>query len=494
MRTYVFRPQEEKPLYEQLYSFLRKDIESGQMESGSRLPSKRKLAAHLKVSVITVEGAYGQLLAEGYIRSEPRRGFFVQPVLSGGGKRRIGDINEKPLSSRGQETGSGAPEGKTPPDAIMGKREIIPREMHEYDFSTNAVDTNRFPFSTWAKLMRQVLSEGNSKLLESPEPQGELRLREAIVRHLYEFRGIEARPEQVVVGAGSEYLTGLLIQLLGREGGYAVENPGYHKIHKIFEKNGAKVKPVPLDEEGLQVERLRDMEVRVVHVTPSHHFPMGIIMPAARRMALLHWAQEREGRYIIEDDYDSEFRFAGRPIPALKRLDQAQKVIYMNTFAKSLAPSLRIGYVVLPPHLMRRYQAEFLFYASTVPVFEQVTLARFMEYGHFERHINRMRSLYKARRDALTAAASNCGISAQLKIFGEEAGLHLLMQVSNGMSEQKLVERAKAEGVGVYGLSSYYAFDREKAPDSTLVMGYAKLREEDMAPAFTRLERAWRQS
>lgn len=469
MLTYVFHSEGEKPLYEQLYSFIRKDIESGKLKSGEQLPSKRKLSAHLKVSVITVEGAYGQLLAEGYIRSEARRGFFVQPLLVGeqqGGhpKTETHYQTRKPVQQ--------APSG------------------YDYDFATNAVDTDYFPFSTWAKLMRQVLWE--DKLLEATEPQGLYELRQAIVRHLYEFRGMSAEPEQIVVGAGSEYLTGLLVQLLGREKGYGAENPGYHKIRKIFQKNGAVVHPISMDEMGLDVEKLRQSGAKVAHVMPSHHFPLGIVMPAARRMELLRWASEAPGRYIIEDDYDSEFRFSGRPIPALQRLDQGERVIYMNTFAKSLTPSLRIGYMVLPPHLMQRYQEEFLFYASTVPIFEQMTLAHFMERGHFERHIGRMRNVYKARRDALVSAATQCPLAESFRFAGEDAGLHLLLSVQNGMLEKELVTRAAQANVGVYGLSGYYAIPDQNMPESTLVLGYARLRSEEMVPAFARLARAWK--
>jgi GntR family transcriptional regulator/MocR family aminotransferase len=469
MLTYVFQPESGKPLYEQLYSFIRKDIEIGKLKSGEQLPSKRKLSAHLKVSVITVEGAYGQLLAEGYIRSKARCGFFVQPLLVGERKKNSPKSEQFPVPQR---------------------KGYHAHPEREYDFATNAVDTDYFPFSSWAKLMRQVLWE--DKLLEATEPQGLYELRQTIVRHLYEFRGMSAEPEQIVVGAGSEYLTGLLVQLLGREKGYGVENPGYHKIRSIFQKNGAEVFHISMDELGLNVENLRQSGANVAHVMPSHHFPLGIVMPAARRMELLHWASEVSGRYIIEDDYDSEFRFSGRPIPALQRLDQNEKVIYMNTFAKSLAPSLRIGYMVLPPHLTRRYQDEFMFYASTVPIFEQMTLARFMERGHFERHIGRMRNVYKTRRDALISAAAGSSLGECFQFSGEDAGLHLLLSVKNGMTEQELVSRASKDNIGVYGLSGYYAVPDENMPKSTLVLGYARLRAKAMGPAFERLANIWR--
>ena len=291
MLTPVLDPSLGRPLYEQLYLQLRRDIESGSLIAGEKLPSKRALSAHLKVSVVTVEGAYGQLLAEGYIRSEPKRGFFVSPL----------EIASPPAQQA--------------PSVPVAEAAAAP--IPEYDFATNAVDAVHFPFSTWAKLMRQVLTREDSGLLSAIEPQGVPALRAAIVQYLHDFRGITANPDQVVVGAGSEYLIGILFQLLGREGGYAVEDPGYLKVSRILAHQGALVCPIPLDDQGLRVDALRWSGARVVHVTPSHHYPLGTVMPVGRRRELLSWAAEIPERYIIEDDYDSEFRFSGRPIPAL---------------------------------------------------------------------------------------------------------------------------------------------------------------------------------
>ena len=464
MLTPILDPASCRPLYEQIYSQIRSAIISGELPEGSRLPSKRALASHLKVSVVTVEGAYAQLLAEGYLRSEPKRGFFVQPF--------------RPWTI--QSEASAAPEACHPPERSL-----------RYDFATNAVDLSRFPFSTWARLMREVLSLEDSGLLSATHPQGAPELRQAIVRYLYDFRGIRASPEQVVVGAGSEYLTSLLFQLLGREGGYAVEDPGYYKFHRILSHEGALICPIPLDASGLRVDALRWSGARVAHVTPSHQFPLGTVMPVPRRQELLAWALEREERYIIEDDYDSEFRFSGRPIPALQSLDTGGRVIYLNTFTKSLAPSLRIGYMVLPPKLLARYQEEFFFYSSTVPSFEQFTLARFLERGHFERHINRMRGVYKARRDALITAAVQTGVARPDAFRSTEAGLHLLMEVPGTLSEEALVRRAAEVGVGVYPLSAYCLTPPARSGPPTLLLGYGRLDTADMLPAFRLLRQAW---
>ena len=464
MFTPILDSGSSRPLYEQLYRYIRDEIEGGRLRAGERLPSKRALATHLKISVVTVEGAYGQLLAEGYLRSEPKRGFFVQAVQE----------EHRPALS------------PLPPAEPPQAKPSLP-----YDFSTSGVDTGLFPFSTWAKLMREVLSARADSLLASSHPQGVPELRRAIAEHLYRFRGIRAAPEQIVVGAGSETLLAFLVQLLGRDGGYGVEDPGYAKPHRILTSCGAVVRPIPLDGQGLRVDVVRERAVRVVHVTPSHHYPLGIIMPVARRQALLRWAAEQPGRYILEDDYDSEFRFSGRPIPALQSLDGGERVIYLNTFAKSLAPSLRISYMVLPPHLLEKWRRDFWFYSSTVPSFEQYALARFMEGGHFERHLNRSRTRYKARREALLAAARDTGLTRAGIFAGGDAGLHLLLWMEPRWTEAELVERAATAGVGVTPLSACDLTSPAKDRPPALILGYTRIAAGDMAPALRRLKDAW---
>ncbi|MCD7761318.1 MAG: PLP-dependent aminotransferase family protein, partial [Clostridiales bacterium] len=360
-----------------------------------------------------------------------------------------------------------------------------------YDFATSGGDASSFPFSTWARLSREVLSSRDQALLSAAHPQGVPELRQAIVRHLYQFRGIQVSPEQVVVGAGSEFLTALLVQLLGAKGGYAVEDPGYGKIARIFHASGAEVRPIPLDSQGLMVDRLEASGARVVHVTPSHHFPLGIVMPVSRRTELLRWADQGEERYIIEDDYDSEFRFSGRPIPALQGLDRSGRVIYLNTFAKSLAPSLRISYMVLPPQLLERYRRELLFYSSTVPSFEQYTLALFMERGHMDRHIARTRNRYQQRRTAMAQAVRREGLEDICVFSGGESGLHQLMQVRTHRPQDELTRLAAENNVRLYPLDAYYLCEPPHSGLPTYVMGYGKLSETDLQDSFHLLASAW---
>lgn len=465
MLTYHLDPHSKTPLYEQLYRAVRADIMSGTLAGGTRLPSKRQLAANLRVSQITVETAYGQLLAEGYIVSEPRRGYFVQKQLA-------------------------APAQAQAPKAAAPHPHTAPADDCKYDFRTNIVDTGCFPFATWARLSRSVLSEYSDRLLRATDPCGAAELRWQIARYLYDFRGINISPDNILVGAGSEYLMHLVIQLLGRDRVYALENPGYRKLYQIFSDNGAAVRPLPLDKSGLRADALAASDASVVYLTPSHHFPLGTVMPAARRMEILRWASAAPGRYIIEDDYDSEFRYASRPIPALGELDHAGRVVYVNTFAKSLSPSLRIGYLVLPDALMARYHERFSLYSSTVPSFDQHTLAAFMRTGGFERHISRSRKVYQARRDALMTALDRELADLPHEVSRSEAGLHLLLHMRNGMLERELIERASAAGVRVYGLSAYYT-PPVKPPKATLVLGYAGLTEQQINEAAALLRQAW---
>lgn len=479
--TYILDPAAKMPLYEQLYRLIRQDISSGVLRGGERLPSKRSLAQHLEVSQITVETAYGQLLAEGYVSSAPRRGYFVQEALA-----------VPPVPARQTAVCAGAE--PTAGNGISSER-TQPAETAEtaetgwrFDFRTNTVDMDCFPFSTWARLSRAVLTEYADRLLRETVPQGELELREAIRDYLLAFRGIEVSAEQIIVGAGSEYLLHILIRLLGQGQRYALENPGYRKLYQIFEVNGADVRPIPLDGLGLCADRLE--EATAVYLTPSHHFPTGVVMPVSRRMQLLQWAGERPGRYLIEDDYDSEFRYASRPIPALKELDRQGQVIYLNTFANSLAPSLRIGYMVLPEGLLAAYREQFSLYASSVPAFEQHTLARFMATGAFERHINRSRNIYKGRLEALLEALRESPLSSVTEVCGAEAGLHILLRVSIGLSEAELVRRAASRGVCICGLSGYYASGSEPER-ATLILGYAGISSECFREAVRCLCEAW---
>ena len=445
MLTYELKKAPGVPLYEALYRCIREDILSGRLAAGQKLPSKRALAAHLEVSTITVETAYSQLAAEGYLCSKEKVGYFVEAV----------------------ETVRPA----TPPAPVITRETKAPG----VDLTANV--PAQFPFSVWNRLQRQVLLDFGDQLLEPVPHQGVAALRQAIAAHLAAFRGMQVHPENIIIGAGTDFLYNLLLQLLGTDRVYALEEPGYGKIRRIYDTAGAITESAPMDENGVIPQSLG--EKRVLHISPSHHFPTGIVTPMPRRLALLKWAAATDS-FIIEDDYDTEFRFDTHPISAMYSPDENGRVIYMNSFSKSLAPSIRIGYMVLPPALMEAFREKLGFYGSTVSGFEQHTLARFLQEGHFEKHINRMRKFYKARRNRLLELLLSCPWADKLTIQEADAGLHFLLKVDTPMSDGALTAFCAEKGLQVRTLGSYYHDAVPENASSTLVINYSGLREKNM--------------
>ena len=430
MLTYDLDRRGTIPRYDYLCRCIRDDILCGRLTAGSRLPSRRRLAEHLKVSAVTVESAYAQLAAEGYIVSREKSGYFVsqlEPAL-------------RPPSPPPIRTDA-------PP----------PGQPWMMDLRGGGGSTELFPFSVWAKLMRQVLSQRGPDLLRPVPHSGVPELREAIAGTLYRLRGLSVSPEQIVVGSGSEYLYNLIVQLLGRELVYGVEDPGYPKPARIYALNGARCISLPVDGQGISPQTLAASPAQVVHLSPSHQFPTGAVTPAGRRQALLRWAAQGGDRYLIEDDYDSEFRFTGLPIPALQSIDQADRVIYLNTFSRALAPSLRISYLVLPPPLLDRYHQRLGFYSSTVPALEQYTLASFLSEGRFEQHLSRARNRYRALRDQVLEALEASGLAGRAQISGADAGLHFLVRLETERGDQELTQLARARGIRLSFLSEFCA-------------------------------------
>ena len=442
MLTYELKKSPGVPLYEALYRSIRADILNGTLVPGEKLPSKRALAENLEISKITVETAYNQLLSEGYICSREKVGYFVEDV-------------ERP-----------APRSTVP---VTREEPIAPPVL-----DLTGGGTVHFPFSVWSKLQREVMLDHGQQLLLPMPNRGIPELRQAIARHLADFRGMQVDPENILIGAGGDFLYNLLIQLLGRDKIFAVEEPGYGKIRKIYAAGGVTVLSASMDSRGVMPDRLGD--ARVLHISPSHHFPTGLVTPVSRRRHLLDWARKNHA-YIIEDDYDSEFRFDAHPMPAMQSLDGEGRVIYMNSFSKSLAPSIRISYMVLPRELMEKFQRELGFYSCTVPSFEQYTLARFLSRGHFEKHINRMRKFYKNRRNRIISMLEKSSLSHLLTILEQDAGLHFLLQVDTDLPEERLVEGLRAAGVHLHPLSHYYHGISDRYPHC-LVVNYAGLNED----------------
>lgn len=418
-------------LYEQLYNEIKQDILSGRIADGAKLPSKRAQAERLGISVVTVENAYSQLLAEGYIAARERSGYYVC----------AGDV---------LQTEFHAPQ----------PAEAIEQESVSSEVQSSPAKNTLFPFSVWTRLMRTVILEKGSEILEPVPPGGAPELQRAISAHLKSSRGISVPPHRIIVGAGTEYLNNLLVQLLGNNLTYAAENPGYHRPAQIFRLNGALCLPISLDGQGISAEQLYYNNVDVAHISPAHHFPTGIVMPISRRLELMKWASQRNG-YIIEDDYDSEFRWVGKPVPTMFGLDNTGRVIYMNTFSMTIAPSVRISYICLPAELYELWRERMGFCSCPVPAFEQYTLARFISEGHFERHISRMRKHYRRVRELTLDLAYRYSTESSA-ITEENAGLHFLMRIPENSPLPELFAQC---GVKLSPLSEYYDNDCE-IPDN----------------------------
>ena len=449
--------QEGTPLYDQLYRHITDAIRSGALSPGTKLPSKRRLCALAGVSMSTVETAYSLLAAEGYVLAKPRSGYLCAHLLP-----------PAPASP------ARLPE-PTPPPAPT---------QWAFHGSTSAVDPSAFPFSSWARITKEAVYE-NPGLLQRGDPQGDPPLRAALAELLAQYRGVRCAPEQVVVGAGADYLLSLLLQSLPEQRSIALEDPGYPAAYAAAALHGRRVVPVPVDQDGMDPEALAGSGAGLAYVTPSHQFPLGVTMPAGRRSRLLHWAAAAPDRWLIEDDYDSEFRYSSRPIPALQGLDQAGRVIYMGTFSRSIAPAIRVAYMILPPELLERYRSTFSHRACTVSRFEQESLRRFLAQGLYGRHLRRTGNLYRRKCALFTQALEAIpGIT----ISGAEAGLHFLATLPR-LTETQLVGRAAQRSVRVHALSRYC----HAAPPlpSTVVLGFAGLSEEELTQAAALLKQAW---
>jgi GntR family transcriptional regulator/MocR family aminotransferase len=370
--------------------------------------------------------------------------------------------------------------------------ELKTKEEYKIDFKTNQVDSSFFPFDKFARIEREVVLDKLKDNLNRGDIFGNYEFRKEIADVLLDYRGIVAKPEQIVVGSGSEHLILLLVMLLGRDKTYAVEDPSYVKNYQLYNAYGVKIKAVGLDNEGVRIDLLNSLGVEIVHTTPSHQFPTGIVTPVKRRIELLNWASLKKGRFIIEDDYDSEFRFFGNPIPAMKGMDKFERVIYMNSFSKTLAPAFRISFMVLPEELVKVYHERLDFFSSSVPIVNQLTLCEFLKSGEYEKHLNRMKINYKSKRDYLMKNLMSSDLKEKIRIYGEEAGLHFLVDIDTKKSEVYLVEKAKSEGLRVYGLSEYFINKCDFAGVKTIVFGYSNLSEEQIDMGVNLLNEAWK--
>lgn len=489
MLTYSFTSDGKERLYEQLYNFIKNDILSGVLPAGYKLPSKRAFAKNLNISTITIENAYSQLIAEGYIYSLPKRGYYVSEITEIFSEKAIQNtINSTTYSKQHEGVKSNNAKDDNNSDHINTSK-YYTNSIDCINLSNNHTNPDNFPFTIWAKLMRETLSDNRGKLMTSAPGAGLPELRQAIAMHLKAYRGMDVSPEQIIIGAGTEYLYNIIIQLLGRNYVYSVEDPGYKKISLIYKSNEVSCKYIPMENNGINTEKLEESNADVIHISPSHHFPTGIVTPISKRYELLNWAAKETStkRYIIEDDYDSEFRLMGKPIPSLQSIDNIECVIYMNSFSKSLSSTIRISYMVLPPHLMKRYNKTLSFYACTVSNFEQYTLASFINGGYFEKHINRMRNYYRMLRDKFIELINNSKLSKACTISEEDSGLHFLINLDTKLTDYELKKTVLSHNVLISCVSDYY-HEQANAKQHTIIVNYSGLYQEQLPIIISALE------
>lgn len=461
------------PLYEKIYEYIKNEIVDGKISKGEKLPSTRLLAKNLSVSRSTVELAYDQLLAEGYIEAEPYRGYFVCDIEA------LYQLEQRsPLVILKKNAGN---EEKDTFNEIAQKS----NNQQKIDFSPYAIDTQNFPYNVWRKLHKNVLLDDREEILLSGDGQGDYELRAAIADYLHQARGVNCEAEQIVIGAGNEYLEILLAQVLGEKKTVLMDDPTYLQAYRTFFNMGYVVKNIPQEHGSMPIEVVRREDADILYVMPSHQFPLGTVMPLKRRLELLKWASEKEGRYLIEDDHDSEYRYKGKPIPSLQSIDHEEKVIYLGTFSKSIAPSLRISYMVLPLHLLKKYQESCSFYSTTVSKIQQEVLREFIRGGYFGRHLNKMRGIYKNKHDFLVGELKKKNWVEN--IAGDNAGLHVLVQVNTMLTEEEICKIAAECGIRLMGIREHYIHTPPEGRP-VLLLGYGKPDEQEIQKGLEVLE------
>lgn len=452
-------------IYQQIYRQIKEQILSHQVRAHHKLPPKRELAKSLAVSTNSVATAYDQLLAEGYIYTIERLGYFVEEI------QRF-DINDQ----------------ITPSFSEILREEESSREGWISLSHMNA-NPKLFPFRKWLNCQAKIYEEHMDELSEMPHTQGPYILRKNIANFIYATRGVKCEPEQIIIHATSQGLMERLLMLQTTKTAFAVENPGYARYYQLLQRHQFKTHLIPLDDYGIDVKYIEQTNAQFVITTPSHQFPTGTIMPISRRVELLNWASRDEQRYIIEDDYDSEFKYQTDNVPSLQSLDYNRKVIYMGTFSKTLLPGMRISYMVLPTKLLAAYQEAFPLEIQPANNLALYTLNEFIESGQYEKHIRKMTKHYEEIRTALIEALSN-NLTRDLVIYDIPAGLHFLIEVPTSKSYEEIEQAAQQEKLELYTLKR---FSLNPLPliqrNRLLVIGFANIQMEEVDEAIQRLAR-----
>jgi len=448
-------------IYRQLYSQLKEDILAFKYESHEKLPSKRDMSQHLNISVNSVKAAYEQLLAEGYIYTEERKGYFIEPL-----EKLIIDPNAQ-ISLNVQE------------------QQI--EDAYDYSFSHMSTDISAFPVEVWTKLVKRVFENYDHELSSIPQIKGPIELRQSIAKLVSYQRGIQCHPEQIVIGSGTNILLTKLIQLLPDEIKIAVENPGYSRFRTLIRQTTAQLKPIALDHKGISIETIKQAQPDATIVTPSHQFPMGIIMPVSRRIDLLNWASQTQS-YIIEDDYDSEFKYETDNIPSLFSFDKNERVIYLGTFSKTLMPGLRMSYMILPINLVKQFDHYNLNMIPDFSTIHALTLNLMIKEGYYEKYVKKMHQIYGKKRETLITHLSDT-FTSNIRIKDTRAGLHFIVEVITPFSYQEIESRAKEMKLELYTLNRFSVKALEKNSSyKTLIIGFSKIKQEQIPQAVQRLK------
>ncbi|MEA4901534.1 PLP-dependent aminotransferase family protein [Desulfitobacterium sp.] len=458
-----------KPIYQQIYEQLKQDILEGKIPVGTRITSTRALAKELNIGRNTVENSYAQLALEGYITSKAGSGYVVNNTqfdLDQSVTKRV-TMNKVPMAASGHKT-----------------------QNIRYSFQYGSLDAASFPYKLWRQCMTEVLDGQHAqKVHREGDVQGDRDLRIQLMKYLYLSRGVNCKPEQIIICSGTQSALEILIRLFPYgEKKVALEEPCYNGVSVIFQRNEFEILSIPVHEDGIGLTELVTSPARIVYIAPSHQFPMGAVMPIHKRMEMLRWAQEYDN-LIIEDDYDSEFRYNGRPIPALQSIDRYERVVYVGTFSKALSPGLRMAYMILPTWLLSAYQERFIGYQCTVPLIEQKILARFMADGHWEKHVRRLCLSQKKKHDILIHAIHQ-NMGSKVRIYGHQAGLHILLEFLDGQQEDELIRKALECKIKVCAASPFW-LNKRNYKNNALILGYGMISETDIPKAVEILSRAW---
>jgi GntR family transcriptional regulator/MocR family aminotransferase len=460
---FILNSNDPVPLYKQLYNQIKECILSGKLSADTKLPSVRDMGLELTASRNTIDAAYQDLLAEGYILSKPRSGYFVSSLDQGVSP-------EAPIGNPGMH------------DYLPG-----PPSVFTYDFHPARLDPGSFPTELWRKCYVESLRRNSKQLVQYGDPQGDWGLRCTLQNYLERSRGVLCNPEQIIICSGLQQGLDIVSHMLKEEHStIAVENPGYHLPRSVFQKHSYTILPVPVKKGGLDLNALKAGKSTIVYVTPSHQLPLGHVMPVANRLALIEWA-ESGGRFIIEDDYDSELRYHGKPIPSLQGLSPNGNIIYAGTFSKILSPALRLSYLVLPHSLVAQYRHLYHDYFPTVPLLEQRCMANFMALGHWERHIRRMRTIYRRKHDTLLRAVEQ-SFGTHATVVGQGAGLHVVLVLpETPLNETEIIDLARQKSIRLFPFSEFHVTGQPEK--TTLLLGFGGMTDSEIVRGIELLSR-----